>query len=442
MQYIIRPDVAFRNHTMEVPLDYNHPNGPKIEIFAREYVAKNKIDDELPYLIFFHGGPGGKGVRQAEITGWLKEALKTFRVVALDQRGTGLSTPLTAQTITKYGKPHEQAAFLTFFRADSIVHDAEKLREHLRIKKWSTMGQSYGGFVTFTYLSLFPKSLDRSIVTGGVPPINYDARTVYNHTLVRLARANKKYFELYPEDQKTLNEIRDHINYTKELLPTGDRLTPERLQLLGIVLGRTEGIHELHFILEEAFVDTKEGKRLSASFLTEIMPYLSYATKPLYVLLHETIYAQGRSMLTNAKQVVWGLKRYGFQVDLAEDDKGLSADFTSNAYNIQLVGEIFEPWLFRQDDSLKPLKETFHELEKLTKDYDWLPLYNAKQLAENPVPVACLVYEDDVFVDKDLSLETLSKTKNAKAKVTSDFQHDGIHCDGERLFAELLQMTN
>lgn len=38
----------------------------------------------------------------------------------LDQRGTGLSSTITAETLARHGKPQEQAAYLRHFRADNI----------------------------------------------------------------------------------------------------------------------------------------------------------------------------------------------------------------------------------------------------------------------------------------------------------------------------------
>ena len=50
-------------------------------------------------------------------------------------------------------------------RADSIVRDAEVLRDQVAGgRTWETLGQSYGGFVTMTYLSLAPEGLDACYV--------------------------------------------------------------------------------------------------------------------------------------------------------------------------------------------------------------------------------------------------------------------------------------
>jgi pimeloyl-ACP methyl ester carboxylesterase len=53
--------------------------------------------DELPWLCFLNGGPGSKAPRPP-MPSWLRTALRTHRVVLLDQRGTGRSTPVSAST--------------------------------------------------------------------------------------------------------------------------------------------------------------------------------------------------------------------------------------------------------------------------------------------------------------------------------------------------------
>ena len=131
-------------HRIEVPLDHHDPNGEKITVFAREI----STDESKPWLLFLQGGPGGKSPRPGSLSGWLAEAAKNFRVLLLDQRGTGLSTPANRQSLGLRGDAAAQARYLSHFRADSIVRDAEALREHLAINKWSTLGQSYGGFCT------------------------------------------------------------------------------------------------------------------------------------------------------------------------------------------------------------------------------------------------------------------------------------------------------
>ena len=62
------------------------------------------------------GGPGFEAPRLADQPPWLKAALAVFRVILLDQRGTGLSTPVTQLSLQRVGSAEQQAAYLKHFR--------------------------------------------------------------------------------------------------------------------------------------------------------------------------------------------------------------------------------------------------------------------------------------------------------------------------------------
>ena len=161
------PGMHVREHTVEVPLDWSNP-GETITVFARELVDPTRKDEDLPCLLFLQGGPGGRGPRPIGVTGWIGRALKNYRVVLMDQRGTGRSTPVTRRRIAAMSA-EEGADYLACFRADSIIADAEHLRKTVfGDKPWSTLGQSYGGFLTLTYLSKAPEGLTACYVTGGL----------------------------------------------------------------------------------------------------------------------------------------------------------------------------------------------------------------------------------------------------------------------------------
>src|SRR5512142_2419885 len=91
------PGYVLRDHFFDVPLDHAHPEKKKIQVYAREVVAPGKERAERPWLVFFQGGPGFPSPRPMPTTDWLKRALKDYRVLLLDQRGTGRSTPLTVE---------------------------------------------------------------------------------------------------------------------------------------------------------------------------------------------------------------------------------------------------------------------------------------------------------------------------------------------------------
>src|SRR2546423_12644334 len=93
------PGLVLRDHRFRVPLDHAQPDAQQIEVFAREVRSASHAEAELPWLVFFQGGPGSASPRPLSNSGWLKRALQDYRVLLLDQRGTGLSTPATPQTL-------------------------------------------------------------------------------------------------------------------------------------------------------------------------------------------------------------------------------------------------------------------------------------------------------------------------------------------------------
>jgi pimeloyl-ACP methyl ester carboxylesterase len=135
---------------------------------------------------------------------------KGYQLLLLDQRGTGLSSPITAATLALQGDIQKQADYLKFFRADSIIKDCEAIRKTLtadypeELKKWSIIGQSFGGFCSFTYLSKYPQGLREAFTVGGIPPIGRSAEEVYQQTFNKVIERNKAYYTKYPEDVETI----------------------------------------------------------------------------------------------------------------------------------------------------------------------------------------------------------------------------------------------
>ena len=87
------PGMRVRDHVTDVPLDWSDPTRGTIQIFAREIVDPVRAGEDLPCLVYLQGGPGGKGPRPVDRSGWLGVALRDYRIVLMDQRGTGRSTP-------------------------------------------------------------------------------------------------------------------------------------------------------------------------------------------------------------------------------------------------------------------------------------------------------------------------------------------------------------
>src|SRR5918912_143981 len=174
------PGLVAIEHTFEVPLDHDDPDGRRISVFARELADPDGRN--RPFLVYFQGGPGVESPRpmvSPRSPGWLGRALKDFRVLLLDQRGTGRSSPVgTLDGLD----PQLQAGYLTHFRADSIVRDAEYIRRELGADRWSVLGQSFGGMCVTTYLSIAPEGIREAIITGGLPPLRRGIDDVYERT--------------------------------------------------------------------------------------------------------------------------------------------------------------------------------------------------------------------------------------------------------------------
>jgi pimeloyl-ACP methyl ester carboxylesterase len=238
-----------RDHA--VPLDHSASGGPQISVFTREVVGEG--GEGKPYLLFLQGGPGMEATRPtAPPSGWMKRALKDYRVLLMDQRGVGRSTPVGEHI--PGATAQEQADYLTNFRADSIVRDAELIRAELNGNEpWSVLGQSFGGFSSMTYLSIAPHGLREAYITGGLSPIGRSADEVYAITWQRAIGKNKLYFERYPDDRQRAADLFKRLADEDVRLPGGDRLTPNRFRMNGMNLGRSDGWELLHHLLELPF---------------------------------------------------------------------------------------------------------------------------------------------------------------------------------------------
>ncbi|NEC10559.1 alpha/beta fold hydrolase [Streptomyces sp. SID7909] len=397
------------DHTLDVPLDHARPDGPGISVFAREVVAEGMEGRELPRLLWLQGGPGGRAERPNAAGAWLRRALKDFRVVLLDQRGTGRSTPADRTTLA--GRV-DAARYLTHFRADSIVRDAELLRRRLQgDRPWTVLGQSFGGFATLTYLGLAPEGLDRALITGGLPTLTGHADDVYRAAYRRTLAANARYFERYPHDRALAGRVAAHLADRDVRMPSGERLSVRRFQTLGITFGTASAFDSLHYLLEGAFVPGRGGPVLSDTFLRGVDSVVSLAPRPLYAVLHEAIYAQG------GRATAWSADRVRAEFPEFDASAGGPLHFT---------GEMMYPWMFDEDPALVPLKAAADALAHRT---DWPALYDLDRLAANTVPVAAAVYRQDMYVDHDHSLTTASRVRGLRTWVSETHLHDGVKAD-------------
>ena len=423
--------IVVREHRLAVPVDWADPQAyPPIELFAREIVDPARAGEDLPLLLFLQGGPGGQGPRPSA-SGWWMTALATHRVVLVDQRGTGRSSRIDGRRIAAFETGEAAAAYLACFRADAIVADCEHLRRTIYgSRRWATLGQSYGGFVTLAYLSRHPEALTACYLTGGLPSLTADAEEVYRRTFVRQDARNRVLAARYPDDVAALGRLADRLasgtgGHPAVVLPNGDPFSVERLQLLGMPFGMSTGIDALHWLLDTALTDdapTALVAEPSDAFCAAVEHQSGFDDNPLYAVLQEAIYHQG--------------ERSGGWAAQAERDRRPELDTTARP--LQLTGEAVFPWMFEQIRALRPFQGA---AEALAARPHWPQLYDVGRLGSNDVPVAAAQYLDDPYVDLDLALGTADAVGNTQVWVTNEYLHDGLRVAGDVILPRLIGLA-
>lgn len=434
-----------REHTLTCPLDWTAAagSGSTIDVYVREVSLAKNAGKELPLLLYLQGGPGfGSPRPTAPPTGWMKKALDDFRVLLLDQRGTGRSTPVTPEGVRALGPPEAQAAYLACLRADSIVRDCEAVRAAVggANAKLTLLGQSFGGFCILTYLSLYPGSLERALVTFGLAPVGQPALEVYRHTFERMTERNRRFYQKYPGDVRKVRAVLRALAAEPAPMAGGGVLTPRRFLQLGLLLGSASGFEALHYLLEAPFEGGLAAPadparpRLSKQFVTACERQQPFEGAPIFWILHELIYADGEHQPT-----AWAASRAhaelaGGPFDFAavlgnEDEDGAPAYFS---------GEMVYPWMAEDYAELRGLGEA---AELLASKRDWPRLYDESVLRDTKVPVAALIAYDDIYVERAYS-ERVVRLLGERASVwcTNEFAHSGLR-DDPSVFTKLLEMS-
>jgi len=401
------PGLVLTEHEFELPVDHGQPDGLKLTVFAREVVAPGHELDDMPWLVFFQGGPGFEAARPLKLgnPSWLERALGEYRVLLLDQRGTGRSSPVGK---LERMSPVEQADYLGHFRADAIVRDAELIRRELRVERWSVLGQSFGGFCVTRYLSAAPDGLAEAFVTGGLPPLGRHPDDVYRATYLSVLERNRAYYARYPDDRERVRRIVERLERDDVRLPSGDRLTSRRFRQLGILLGMSDGFERLHYLIELPFG--------SPAFLHDVEADFPFARNPLYAVIHEASYAPEGATNWSADRV--------FPDELRDDHTLFS-------------GEHVYPWMFKEYGALRALAEAAHILA----EREWPQFYDSQRLSKNEVSAAAAIYAEDMYVEREYSEETAKAIRGLKPWITSEYEHDGLRADGVRVLGRLIDLV-
>lgn len=420
-----QPGLHLQDVTWQAPLDHADPDSPRIELFAR--IVAEPDGQDRPYLVFLQGGPGSEAPRPLGVSNppWLARVLREYRVIMLDQRGTGRSTPvgldvaLPAGAITaddgspvrtlREASPAQQAHYLTHFRADAIAADAELLRGHLGVQTWSLLGQSFGGFTTLRYLSAHADSVHTALFTGGLPMLGPDLDAVYAATWEGMIARSERFYDRFPGDRDRLRRLAERAAAGELILPNGSAVGVERLRRLGHLLGASEGAERLHYLL-----DLDPDSTAFAHDLAAALPF--GGRNPLYSVIHESCWADGAATRWSADRMM---------PDAVREDPTL------------LAGEHIHRDLFTEDPELAP----WAEAADLLAEHAWPRLYDEDSLRAATSPGAAAVYFDDAYVPQQYSLATAALLPGLKPWVTSEYEHNGLRAGGEAVIDHLLDLA-
>lgn len=170
--------------------DRQRPDGATIELAFVRYPSTNP--DPGPPIVFLAGGPGGSGIEGCvgPATGRFVRLLDIADVIALDQRGTGLSVPNLHETPdTDYTLPIDrpvqrreiEAAYaksaaqcltwwasqgvnLAAYNTENSADDIEDLRVALGESQIVLWGASYGTHLGLTYLRRHGEHVARAVL--------------------------------------------------------------------------------------------------------------------------------------------------------------------------------------------------------------------------------------------------------------------------------------
>ena len=187
---------AFGCGTLTVPLDRSGATHGEVTLAI---AAQKRFPKGAGLLVALSGGPGQSSVDAAsEFATSLKPLLKRYRLVTIDQRGTGPRGALECPALQRLSSLAAISPRLvltceqligpqrSFYGTRDSVADLEALRIAFGAKKLALMGVSYGTYVAQQYARTYPDNVDRLLLDSIVGPGAPDA--FYLDTYSRLPR--------------------------------------------------------------------------------------------------------------------------------------------------------------------------------------------------------------------------------------------------------------
>lgn len=209
---------GFECATAQVPLDYDHRNGRKIQLALIRLPATNPAR-KIGSLFVNPGGPGNSGVqfvRDAARSAYPEGVRARFDIVGMDPRGVAASTPVrcfaseserqqffsdynvlpvdrielaaAADKVTDLANRCRARAgwLLAHLSSANVARDLDLLRRAVGDRMLSYVGYSYGTYLGATYASLFPGKVRALALDGNTVPPAYPVGPPHSVPFVRV----------------------------------------------------------------------------------------------------------------------------------------------------------------------------------------------------------------------------------------------------------------
>lgn len=176
------PDISdFTCSTLRVPLDHSGHVDGHLDLAV---AAADNADAPRGTLLVLTGGPGQPGVLfVSRLQSVLAPVLDDYRLVMLDQRGTGANALVCPQLQQQIGSSDlfvptpdavQECATIVgenrrFYSTEDTVADLDLLRRALGIDNWVIDGVSYGTYVAERYAIRYPHAVTRLVLDSVVP---------------------------------------------------------------------------------------------------------------------------------------------------------------------------------------------------------------------------------------------------------------------------------
>jgi len=182
--------------TFEVPLDYNDPQGERVELSMTKVRARG---ESIGSLFVNPGGPGGSAFEYAKAADFIvtDQVRDVFDVVGVDPRGVGLSETIRCLTdeqidaqISADSTPdteleesrlildagfigqackNEDNPLIAHMSTVEVARDMDIARALVGDPVMNLLGKSYGTAIGTTYIQLFPERVGRMVLDGVLP---------------------------------------------------------------------------------------------------------------------------------------------------------------------------------------------------------------------------------------------------------------------------------